>query len=61
MFAEEEDVAPEIVNKSDVGKTNQEFYIEFNKNIKIEETEESQYTKDGLLYIGKTFMTRSDL
>lgn len=61
MFAEEEDVAPEIVNKSDVGKTNQEFYIEFNKNIKIKETEESQYTKDGLLYIGKTFMTRRDL
>ena len=61
MFAEEDDVAPEIVNSSDIGVTNQEFYVEYNKNIAFTEDDESQYTKDGLLYIGKTFMTRRDL
>jgi hypothetical protein len=61
MFAEEDEAAPEIVNKSEIGKTNQEFYVEYNKNIKFKETDESQFTEDGLLYIGKTFMTRRDL
>lgn len=41
--------------------TNQEFYIEFNKNISFEENKDSQYTNDGLLYIGKAYMTRRDL
>lgn len=61
MFVEEEEVAPSILNKSETGKTNQEFYVEYNKNIKLDITDESQFTEDGLLYIGKTFMTRRDL
>lgn len=61
MFEEEEETAPEILSKSEIGKTNQEFYIEYEKNLKLNITENSQYTKDGLLYIGKTFMTRRDL
>ena len=43
------------------GTTSQQFYIEFNKDIKFIQDENSKYSKDGLLYLGKGYMIRRDL
>ena len=43
------------------GTTSQQFYIEFNKDIKFIQDEDSKYSKDGLLYLGKGYMIRRDL
>ena len=49
----------EIVSKTDDSYTDQEFYIEFNKPVKI--TKDMLKTKDGLVLIGKGFLIRRDL
>lgn len=50
-----------ILSKTPSASTSQDFYIEFNKDIKFEENLESKYSKEGLLYIGKATMIRRDL
>lgn len=60
LYEEDSNPLEELSSTSDA-TTNQGFYIEFNKNLYFEEDKDSQYTKDGLLYIGKAYMTRRDL
>lgn len=49
----------ELVSKSDESVTDQEFYIEFNKPVKI--TKDMLTTEDGLIFLGKGYMIRRDL
>lgn len=49
-----------IVSKTKDTTTTQEFYIEYNKNIKFKKGKDSLYTEDGLLYLGKAYMIRRD-
>lgn len=51
----------EIVSSTSDGTTSQQFFIEFNKDIDFVQDEKSQYSEDGLLYIGKAYMIRRDL
>lgn len=51
----------EIVSSTSDGTTSQQFFIEFNKDIDFIQDEKSQYSEDGLLYIGKAYMIRRDL
>lgn len=58
------DESPEplkIVSSTSDGTTSQQFFIEFNKDIEFVQDENSQYSEDGLLYIGKAYMVRRDL
>lgn len=50
-----------IVSGTSDGTTSQQFFIEFNKDIEFTQDADSQYTEDGLLYIGKAYMIRRDL
>ena len=49
----------ELVSKSDESVTDQEFYIEFNKPVKI--TKDMLTTEDGLIFLGKGYLIRRDL
>lgn len=49
-----------LLNKTFDATTNQDFYIEFNKKIKFIQDLESKYSPEGLLYIGKAYLTRRD-
>lgn len=49
----------ELVSKTDESVTDQEFYIEFNKPVKI--TKDMLTTEDGLIFLGKGYMIRRDL
>lgn len=60
LYEEELEPLTEI-SSSEHAITNQEFFIEFNKDIDFTEDETSQYTEDGLLYIGKAYLIRRDL
>ena len=58
------DESPEplkIVSSTPDGTTSQQFFIEFNKDIEFTQDKDSQYSEDGLLYIGKAYMVRRDL
>lgn len=58
----EEELEPlKELSSSKPATTNQQFFIEFNKDIDFEQNIDSQYSKDGLLYIGKAYMIRRDL
>lgn len=48
------------LNKTLDATTGQDFYIEFNKKIKFTQDLESKYSPEGLLYIGKAYLTRRD-
>lgn len=50
-----------IKSKTPDAVTNQEFYIEFNKDLKITTDLQSKYSQEGLLYIGKGYLIRRDL
>lgn len=50
-----------IVSSTSDGTTSQQFFIEFNKDIEFVQDKDSQYSEDGLLYIGKAYMVRRDL
>lgn len=49
----------ELVSKTDESTTDQEFYIEFNKPVKI--TKDMLTTEDGLIFLGKGYMIRRNL
>lgn len=52
----------EVVGRSEDSYTENEFYIEFNKPIKVIIDEENkEVSEDGLIYIGKGFLIRRDL
>ena len=58
----EEPLEPlKVIGSTQTGTTTQEFYIEFNKDIKFVQDANSKYSKDGLLYLGKAYMIRRDL
>lgn len=58
----EEELEPlKVLSYTMDGTTSQQFYIEFNKDIKFIQDEDSKYSKDGLLYLGKGYMIRRDL
>lgn len=56
----EDFVELKLLNKTLDATTNQDFYIEFNKKIKFIQDLESKYSQEGLLYIGKAYLTRRD-
>lgn len=60
LYEEELDPLEEL-SSSESAITSQQFFIEFNKDIEFNEDELSQYSNDGLLYIGKAYMIRRDL
>ena len=48
-----------IISKSDEGFTDEDFYIEFNKPVRIEQNADT--TEDGLVYLGKCILIRRKL
>lgn len=58
----EEELEPlKELSSSKSAITNQQFFIEFNKDITFKQDSDSLYSNDGLLYIGKAYMIRRDL
>ena len=49
----------ELVSKTDEACTDQEFYMEFNKPVKL--NKDMLTTDDGLIYVGKAYLIRRDL
>ena len=49
----------ELLSKTDESCTDQEFYIEFNKPVKLDK--DMLTTEDGMIYIGKAYLIRRDL
>lgn len=49
----------ELISKTDEACTDQEFYMEFNKPVKL--NKDMLTTDDGLIYIGKAYLIRRDL
>lgn len=49
----------ELLSKTDESCTDQEFYMEFNKPVKLDK--DMLTTEDGLIYIGKAYLIRRDL
>ena len=49
----------ELLSKTDESCTDQEFYMEFNKPVKLDK--DMLTTEDGMIYIGKAYLIRRDL
>lgn len=57
----EEFIELKKLNKTPDTVTTQDFYVEFNKKIQFVQDLESKYSQEGLLYIGKAYLTRRDI